>query len=403
MFEHAVVAGLLAVGCQPVILGIIPTPTLQIMVEESQANGGIAITASHNPNEWNALKFIGRRGIFLNENETNELLDIYNQQDLNYSEENDYRDIRVINNAFAIHQKRIFAHINVDAIIKRRFKVALDCCNGVGALFSRHFLEALGCEVYSIFDSPSGIFERTPEPIADNLTALEALVKSSGAIVGFAHDPDGDRMAVVDNNGNAIGEQYTLVLAVYHLLAYAKSNVVANVQTTKILDDVVSSYGCSLSYSKVGEIHVVEKMLETNADIGGEGNSGGVIWNKIHPGRDGYVAMALILEMLAMTPLNLDDIIKKLPSYSTKTKKIACSSFTAREILRYFANKYESYNPIMLDGLRINFSNSWVLLRTSNTESVLRLMVESATDNETNSILKQFSDEIEDLINQSNK
>lgn len=403
MFEHAVVAGLLAVGCQPVVLGITPTPTLQVMVEETQANGGIAITASHNPNEWNALKFIGRRGVFLNENESNELLDIYNQQDLNYNEEADYRDIRTINNAFSFHQKKIFEHINVEAIRKRNFKVALDCCNGVGAVFSRSFLEDLGCEVVSVFDCADGVFERMPEPVAENLVALEELVQSSGAVIGFAHDPDGDRMAIVDNNGKAIGEQYTLVLAANHVLASYPGNVVANIQTTKALEDVATSYGCNVFYSKVGEIHVVEKMFETGAEIGGEGNSGGVIWNRIHPGRDAYVAMALILEMLSVKEQTLSSILNSLPSYCTKSRKFPCSAFTAREILRYFCRKYENGDIIMLDGLRIRFANSWVLLRSSNTESVLRLTVESTNETETLAIINEFYNEIVELTKQLQK
>lgn len=400
MLEHAVVAGLLAVGCQPVILGIAPTPTVQMMIEEINANGGIAITASHNPVEWNAMKFIGPKGMFLDSNEANELLDIYNQQDLNYAEEQDYRDVRTMPDAFAIHQKKIFKHIDTRAIRSRKFKVAVDCCNGVGALFTRSFLEAMGCEVVTIFERPDGIFERPPEPIAENLGALESFVKNTGADIGFAHDPDGDRLALVDNTGRAIGEQYTLVLAADHVLSETPGIVAANIQTTRALEDVAASYGCDVAYSKVGEIYVVGKMLEIDAEIGGEGNSGGVIWRKIHPGRDSYVAMALILEMLALSGQSLDEIVSSLPRYCNRSRKFQCSAFVAREIVRHFCRKYADYDPILLDGLRIRLDKSWILIRPSNTEPVLRLTAESADEKDVGELLERFSREITDLQQQ---
>ncbi len=400
MLEHAVVAGLLAVGCQPVILGIAPTPTVQLMVEEISANGGIAITASHNPVEWNALKFIGPKGMFLDSHEADELLDIYNQQDLDYAEEQDYRDVRQMPDAFEIHQKKIFKHIDVRAIRARKFKVAVDCCNGVGALFTRPFLEAMGCEVETIFDRPDGVFERTPEPVAENLGALEEFAKTVGADIGFAHDPDGDRLAIVDNLGRAIGEQYTLVLAADHVLSENPGIVAANIQTTRALEDVAASYGCEVVYTKVGEIYVVEKMVELAAEIGGEGNSGGVIWRRIHPGRDSYVAMALILEMLAVSGQPLDEIVRSLPRYCNRTKKFQCPAFAAREIVRHFCRKYADRNPILLDGLRIRMNKSWILIRPSNTEPVLRLTAESADEKEVSALLEQFSREISGLQQQ---
>ena len=400
MLEHAVVAGLLAVGCQPVILGIAPTPTVQMIVEEISANGGIAITASHNPVEWNALKFIGPKGMFLDSNEADELLDIYNQHDLSYAEEQDYRDVRQMPDAFEIHQKKIFDNIDVRAIRARKFKVAVDCCNGVGALFTRPFLEAMGCEVFTIFDRPDGVFERTPEPVVENLSALEEFVKTTGADIGFAHDPDGDRMAVVDNRGRAIGEQYTLVLAADHVLSENPGVVAANIQTTRALEDVAASYGCEVAYTKVGEIYVVEKMVELGAEIGGEGNSGGVIWRRIHPGRDSYVAMALILEMLAVSGQALDEIVQSLPRYCNRTKKFQCPAFAAREIVRHFCRKYADHNPILLDGLRIRMNKSWILIRPSNTEPVLRLTAESADEKEVGALLQQFSGEISELQRQ---
>jgi phosphomannomutase len=398
MLEHAVVAGLLAVGCQPVILGIVPTPTVQLMVEEYNANGGIAITASHNPSEWNALKFIGSRGMFLDRNESAELFDIYTQGNLDYSFEQDFREPRFDNTAFERHMRRIFAEIDVEAIRERKFKVAVDCCNGVGALYSRRFLEALGCEVYTVFDKAEGYFERTPEPVSENIGELCRTVKDNGCAVGFAHDPDGDRMALVDDNGHALGTQYTILLAVDHLLSENPGAVAVNIQTTKAVEDVVNSYGCELYYSKVGEINVVEKMLECGAEIGGEGNSAGIIWRRIHPGRDSYVAMALMLEMLALSGEAMSDICSSMPKYYNQSLKFKCGAYRCREIVLELGRRYSEYETLKFDGLRINMKDSWTLIRGSNTEPVLRLTVEAASEQEVERLISKFSKEINDMI-----
>ncbi|MDD5728189.1 MAG: hypothetical protein PHV59_06475, partial [Victivallales bacterium] len=203
MLEQAVVSGLLAVGCQPLILGITPTPTAQMMVKHYKAGGGVVITASHNPAEWNALKLIGGSGTFLDIRDSAELFDIFTQRNLEYCAENRYKPIRGENRAFDLHMARIFAEIDTAAIRQRKFKIGLDCCNGVGSLYSRRFLEELGCEVFSIHDKTDGVFERPPEPLPENITALCELVKKHGCAAGFAHDPDGDRMTLADNRGRA--------------------------------------------------------------------------------------------------------------------------------------------------------------------------------------------------------
>jgi len=403
MLEHAVIAGLLAVGCQPVILGIVPTPTVQLMVDKYHANGGLAITASHNTIEWNALKFISSSGMFLDRSESAELFDIYSQGDLAFNAESDYREVRYENEAFEYHCKKIFEHINVEAIKKCHFKVAVDCCNGVGALFSRNFLERLGCEVYTVFDRLEGVFERPPEPLEVNLGCLCETVKKHHCAVGFAHDPDGDRMALVDNTGRALGTQYTIVLAAEHVLSDSPGPVAVNIQTTRAVEDVAASYGCEVFYSKVGEINVVEKMLECGAEIGGEGNSAGVIWRKIHSGRDSYVAMALVLEMLAQGGESLSDIVGSLPFYSNISRKMPCLPYPAREVILELSRRYAYAKPLTFDGLRINFDNGWVLVRSSNTEPVLRLTAEANSEKEATIILEKFSNEIQTLLSEVKK
>ena len=397
MLEQAVIAGLLAVGCQPLILGIVPTPTLQLMVKHYNANGGIVITASHNPVEWNALKFIGPKGIFLDIRESSELFDVFTQGNLDYCAENDFKTIRYEENAFELHMQKIFNEIDVEAIRKRKFKVAVDCCNGVGALYSKHFLEKLGCEVFSIYDKPNGIFERPPEPLTKNLSTLSETVKKHNCVIGFAHDPDGDRMTLVDDNGQALDPQYTIALAVEHILYENPAPVVVNIQTSRAVENIAKSYGCEVFYSKVGEINVVNMMIEKDSEIGGEGNCGGVIWRRLHPGRDSYVAMALMLEMLALNNESMSDICKTIPHYFTLSDKFPCSAFRAREIIHELSKRYQEYECITFDGLRINLPNGWVLLRGSNTEPVLRLTVETKNLQEAKKLLKDFSNEIKKM------
>ena len=397
MLEQAVIAGLLAVGCQPLILGIVPTPTVQLMVKHYKANGGIVITASHNPVEWNALKFIGPQGIFLDIRESTELFDIFTQGNLDYCPENDFKELRYETNAFELHMQRIFKEIDVESIREHKFKVALDCCNGVGALYSRHFLEKLGCKVVSIYDKANGIFERPPEPLAKNLTKLSETVKKHNCAIGFAHDPDGDRMTLVDNNGQAMNPQSTISLTVEHILYENPGPVVVNIQTSRAVEDIAASYGCEVFYSKVGEINVVNMMIEKDSEIGGEGNCGGVIWRRLHPGRDSYVAMALMLEMLALNNESMSDICASTPKYFTISDKFPCSTFRAREIIHEFNKRYQDYECITFDGLRINLPDGWVLIRGSNTEPVLRLTVEAKKQQDAKKLLHDFSEEIKKI------
>jgi phosphomannomutase len=397
MIEHAVVAGLIAVGCQPVLVGIMPTPTIQIAVVEHNACGGIAITASHNPEQWNALKFIGGAGFFLNNAEAAELLDIYNQADVEFAPEEDYRGIRRLTDAFETHKNKIFAQVNVKAIKKCQFRVAVDCCNGVGALLSRDFLEQLGCRVFTVHDALDRGFERPPEPLQENLSKLADTVKQHECVLGFAQDPDGDRLAMVDSCGRAIGEQYTLLLAVDHILAEMPGDVVVNIQTTKAVEDIADSYGCEVHYAKVGEINVTEKLLEEGAEIGGEGNCGGVIWSRVHPCRDSYVTMALMLEMMAESGQSFDEIVASMPRYVIRSLKFPCNPAQAVNIVNFLNEKYSHERICRLDGIRIDFRDYWVLVRQSNTEPVMRLTIEAVSVSLVEHVVSEFSALIMDL------
>lgn len=394
MFEHAVVAGLLAVGCQPVLTGIVPTPTVQIVVDEYNANGGIMLSASHNPVEWNALKFIGSSGILLDQIEATELLDVYNQPDRQYAAEDDYRHVRRVDNAFDLHRHRLARQIQGDVIRRARFRVAVDCCNGVGALYTRRFLEELGAEVFTVFDETDGVFRRPPEPVPDNLGALGQLVRDHRCVIGFAQDPDADRIVIVDSRGAPIGEQYSVVLAAEHVLSRTPGAVVVNIQTTKAIHDVARRYGCAVHHAPVGEINVTTRMRELGAVIGGEGGSGGVIWPAVHPCRDSYTGMALVLEMMAVRGQSLEEILASIPRYACATAQVRCSGARALEVIRDLTAKHSDANPTTLDGLRLDWDEAWVLIRPSNTEPIIRVSAEAQTPAKASALVKRFVDEI---------
>ncbi|MEM4247976.1 MAG: phosphoglucosamine mutase [Candidatus Nanoarchaeia archaeon] len=396
MFEHAVISGLISVGCKPIILGITPTPTVQIAVEELKANGGIVISASHNPVEWNALKFIGRSGVFLSAIEGAELLDIYNQPENQYSPEAEFKEVHFFDKAFDIHKERIFKNISLEAIKKHKFKVAIDACNGAGAPFSQRFLEELGCQVFPINTEITGKFNRKPEPNPENLDKLIKMVQENSCNIGFAQDPDADRLSVVDENGAPLGEQLTFSIALSQILSRKKGNVVVNLDTTKMAEGIVKNFNSRLYYSKIGEINVIAEMKKRNAVAGGEGGSGGIIWPAVHHCRDSFVGMALFLELLAEKETSISQIAKEMPQFFMARRKIPIYGTTSKamQIIRKLGEKYSSLNPNMSDGIRIDWDNKWILARASNTEPVIRITAEAKTQDEANGIADLFENEI---------
>ena len=396
MIENAVAAGLLASGAHVLLAGIVPTPTLQSLVQHYDAAGAVAITASHNPAEWNALKFIDSSAFFLTENGMNALLDSYNQPQDDFVEESAYRGIGTIENAFRIHADRIRKVVNVEAIRHAHLKVAVDCCNGVGALYSAEFLRSLGCEVFAINDQPDGVFRRPPEPVAANLSELCETVRLQKCDIGFAQDPDGDRLTVVTEKGEALNCHYTVALAVDQVLDGGDPGpVVVNVQTSRLLESITASCGYRLIYAKVGEINVVEKMIENDAWIGGEGNCGGVIYRRVHPGRDSFSAMGLILERLAFSQRPLSALIAEFPGVCNLSTRFDVPPLPARNIIGVFARRYAEFQPLTFDGLRFDLPEGRILMRSSNTEPIMRLNVESSTREAAEALLERFRGEIE--------
>ncbi|HCG27565.1 MAG TPA: hypothetical protein DE060_15945 [Lentisphaeria bacterium] len=401
MYENAVAAGLLSVGIQPVLTGILPTPSLQVAVRETSASGAIAITASHNGNEWNALKFIGADGLFLNQIANDELLDIYNQPDSNYVPENRIRTEKLMYDAFRIHQEKILRSVDTDAIRKKHFRVAVDCCNGVGALYSRKFLEAFGCEVISIFDTCGNGFERPPEPVPANLGALSECVKKHHCAVGFAQDPDGDRISLVSGSGAIPGVQNSAALIAGHLIRNNRSGtVVLNIQTTTAIEQIAGECGVEVLYCPVGEVNVTDAMNASGAFLGIEGSSGGIIYPKISMCRDSYAAMAVVLEMLAQRGMTIDSMLETLPCLSSVSVKVLCPSAQAGvNALREIRSRYLDRNPIVVDGVRIDMGGgAWVLLRRSNTEPVIRILAESSEESTAERLARDFEKELQGLL-----
>ncbi|MFA0752688.1 MAG: hypothetical protein IMHGJWDQ_000448, partial [Candidatus Fervidibacter sp.] len=298
--KGAVLAGLLSAGCKVIDLGIVPTPTLQLSVQHWQADGAVAITASHNPVEWNALKFFEPSGMYLDAEGLKRLRGIYEKGEFRRARWNEVGQIQQDATALDRHIERILTCVDVEGIRARRFRVVIDCVNGAACFISPRLLERLGCEVIPLFAEPTGIFQRNPEPIAENLTELCQVVREKKADVGFAHDADVDRLAIVADGGEALGEETTLVLVVYHVLANKERGpVVTNLSTTMAVDEVAREFGVPVYRTPVGDINVSKRLKEVGGAVGGEGN-GGVIYPRIQYARDAIAALALVLEFLAM-------------------------------------------------------------------------------------------------------
>lgn len=379
MIEEAVIAGLLSVGCTPVRVGVTPTPSILYATKGMGARGGIAITASHNPMEWNALKFVNRKGLFLDAVHVEELLDFYHQRSFPLVPESGIQQVLDQEGVVQEHFKRIFRFTDLTCIREAKFKVAVDCCNGVGGLFSVPFLEELGCQVVPLHQNPSGLFERGPEPTPANIQRLCEVVRSEGCDLGFAQDPDGDRLAVVDETGTAIGEDMTVALAVLQILKKRKGPVVTNLTISKRVEDMVLQCGGEMVLTPTGEINVTAEMLRRDAVLGGE-NSGGVILPHIHPCRDSFGGMAIVLELLATQKRSLSSIVSDFSRYALRRKKIQVQPRQAPIILRQFRKHFAHEKLNLEDGVYVDFGDRWLHVRRSNTEPILRLTVEAPTE-----------------------
>ncbi len=379
MVKHAVFAGLMSTGCQGVDLDICPVPTVQLMVSKLGARGGIAITASHNPVEWNALKLIRSDGCFLNSYQAEELLSIYHQGDFRKARNDKIKQIKRNTLGIPSHLEQILKHYGPVKWKGRRLKVAIDCCNGAGSLMTPRLLHSLECDLVSINTIPDGIFPHPPEPVPQNLTDLCRLVKESEADVGFAQDADADRLAIVSEKGVPIGEDNTLALAVKFLLSQERGTVVTNLSTTQAIDDIAQVFNCRVIRTKIGEVNVTETMKKEEAIIGGEGN-GGVIFPRINFARDSMVGITLVLHYMALAGSPLSTLVEDLPRYYFVKQTVPCPSSRVRSFLNLLKETYSREKMDLTDGLKILRPDSWAHIRPSNTEPIMRIVVEARSE-----------------------
>ena len=360
--------------------GLATTPTMQVMTEKEHYDGGIVITASHNPSEYNGLKFLQSDGTFLSPEQCEELFKAVDQNVSIVQPDS----LGVVSDYFTAneeHIEKVLAAmcIDTDNIRKNKFKVVIDCVNGAGSFILPMLCEKLGCEVITINCNGNGDFTRTPEPLAENLNELEKKVINVGADVGFATDPDGDRLSIISNKGNAIGEEYTLVLAVKNYLNYQKSIVATNLSTSMMLEGIANE----TKRTKIGEAHVVQKMNELNIPIGGEGN-GGVILKEVHLGRDSLVAISMILSLLSSSGKSISDEISNIPQYLMIKDKILIDDKIDFDSLETI---FDCNEINKIDGIKFIWPNKWIHIRKSNTEPIIRIFAEAKTQEEVNELI----------------
>jgi phosphomannomutase len=375
MVKAAVFSGLLSCGASPIDLGILPIPSLQVYTREGGLEGALAVTASHNPVEWNALKLIREGGHFLYPLEAEELLDLYYQG--RFERVAHPGHLEKDEGAFEVHLRKILAFADCELLRSRPLRVVVDPCAGAAAPYIRRFLQELGQEVEVIHEDFGQEFPRNPEPVAANLGALSEAVRRWGADLGLAQDADADRLAAVDETGTPIGEEYTLALAIeYYLKRKRRSPVVVNLSTSRVIEDITRQAGVPLWRTKVGEINVAQEMVKRQAWIGGEGN-GGVMVADIHRCRDSFTGAVLLLEYLAFTGERLSTLKNRLPAYVMLKDKVPTTIKESRVILRQVEQAFPGGRLDLTDGVRMEFADFWFHVRPSNTEPVLRLLVEA--------------------------
>jgi phosphomannomutase len=391
IIRGAVAAGLCGAGGDVVDVGICPTPTIQLEVEHHGARGGIAVTASHNPAEWNALKLISGAGTFLTREEVDSVVALSRTAEIEYADHDSAGAVVTDQGACERHASAVLALEQVDpeSIRECGFKVALDCVNGAGSVMAPDLLERLGCTVHTLDCEPSGDFRRVPEPLAENLGGLSDLVREKGADIGFALDPDGDRLAIVDETGSPIGEEYTLVLCADAVLGRTRGPVVTNLSTTRAVGDVASSHGVEFYRTPIGEINVVNRMKQVQSPIGGEGN-GGVILPALHYGRDAMVGMALVLQALASSGLTVSGLLAKYPKYAIFKKKVSLEDdFDFDGLKSILHQEFPGGTFNLDDGIRVDLDRGWLHVRKSGTEPVIRLISETRSLEEAQSMVQR--------------
>ena len=402
MVSKVVCGTLMGMGYDVVDIGLASTPTTELAVTMEKADGGIILTASHNPRQWNALKLLNENGEFLNKDEAEEVVKIAESGIYDYADVDHLGSYREDNSYDQKHIDLVksLELVDVDAIRNAHFRVALDTVNSVGGIILPKLLEQLGVESYKgLYLEPTGDFKHNPEPLAKNLGDIMKLVADGDFNIGFVVDPDVDRLAIIDENGKMYGEEYTLVTVADYILQHTPGNTVSNLSSTRALRDVTEKYGCKYTPAAVGEVNVVTAMKNTNAIIGGEGN-GGVIYPAAHYGRDALVGIALILTYLAKLGKKTSEMRDMYPCYEMAKNRIDLTPDTNPDtVLEKIKDKYQGDNVTTIDGVKIDFPDKWVHLRKSNTEPIIRVYTEAHTAEEANALGQRFMNEINSLIN----
>jgi phosphomannomutase len=402
IIEKIVESTLLFCGCEVVNLGVAPTPTVTLAVESLKAAGGIIITASHNPQEWNGMKFVNGKGIFLDADENKEFQAFAEKDNDAYVRVEKVKQIEYYPGFFEYHIQKVLKikSVNTAKIKRRKFRVVVDCVNSSGSVIVPELLKKLGCKVIKVDCDGSGVFTRKPEPVPENLKQVCKAVKKHKADIGIVVDPDADRLVIITEKSEPFGEENTITTAVQHVLKNAKKSkriAAVNLSTSRSVDDVVENLGGKLFKSPVGEINVIKKMKECGAVIGGEG-SGGVILPEVHYGRDSLVGIVLILSELAEFKGKVSDYKRSLPEYHIRKSKINLEGIDAESLLRFLKQRYYSYSQNSDDGLRIDMERSWANFRKSNTEPIMRIITEAPTLVESEKLQEKLHAEITSFL-----
>lgn len=396
MVENLVCGTLVGCGCDVINIGLATTPTTEVAVQAENADGGIIITASHNPRQWNALKLLNSEGKFLSKADGEKVLELAEHQNhifpeidhIGRIEHKDYTD-------YHINKVLDLKLVDTDIIKKANFSVAIDCVNSVGGIIIPKLLKKLGVDnIHSLNCEPTGEFAHNPEPLKENLTEISEFIEKNSVNVGFVVDPDVDRLAIVCEDGEMFGEEYTLVSVADYVLENTKGNTVSNLSSTRALSDITQKYGGIYAAAAVGEVNVVDKMKETHAIIGGEGN-GGVIYPEAHYGRDALVGIAIFLTLLAKKDLKPTELKLTYPQYFISKNKIYLTpQINVDDLLEKIKNNYKQFKINDIDGVKIDFPQGWVHLRKSNTEPIIRIYSEAPTEEQANKFAYAIIDEI---------
>lgn len=401
MMQQLVMNTLIGLGIHVIDLDLSTTPTVEVAVMLENADGGIILTASHNPKQWNALKLLNHKGEFLDAEEGQKILDIAENENINFSEVDDLGKITSNQAYIDLHIDEILdlPLVDVEAIKKAKFKVVVDGVNSTGGIAVPALLEALGVEPVKLYCDPTGEFPHNPEPLKEHLGDLMKMVVDVRADFGIVVDPDVDRLAFVDENGGMFGEEYTLVAVADYVLQHTPGNTVSNMSSSRALRDITEKRNGNYTASAVGEVNVVVKMKETNAVIGGEGN-GGIIYPELHYGRDSLVGIALFLSYLADLRISVSALRKTYTSYFMSKKKIQLTpQLDVDKLLKGMEVKYADEEINNIDGVKIDFDDNWVHLRKSNTEPIIRIYTEAKSQEEADNLADKIISEIKLIAN----